>query len=779
MRTAEPITSLMTRTRKADRIALMKDSTTIARPICLVMFALLFSSLTLLSGCGGGQSLASPGVYGSQPSTDSLSTSSTKPPRDNASGPLTYRYDKDTDGRDPGEVPAEDSATSGSVSEPAISHRTATQSERNGRATGLYSIELYNEDSAAAVDDDIWRLFDLADEYYQMGVIANREASWEEAQYYFEKSLRILANLDVESDSSMTPEAVKYNTILDNIVADYRVTMRSLGRLEQDVAPSVLVERFGDLERNLNDRSIVLYDEQVPHKVTYDLPIKMNERVKKSIVYFQTVAQDAFRKYLSRSKRYRWLFEEVLTEYGLPQDLIYLSLVESGYNPNAYSWARAMGLWQFIASTGRLYGLDRDWWMDERKDPVKSTHAAARFLRDLYVKFGCWELAMAAYNGGPGRVDRTMKSQNTRDFWKLRLKRQTMDYVPLIYAATIIAKDPEKYGFSEVEFEDEIRWDEVTVDRCLDLKVIAREIGCSYDDLKTLNPELLRQYTPPNVKSYKLKIPVGHSPKFFAAYDKMPSPKETSWVQHSIRAGETVSSIAARYGVSQYAILAANNLSANSRIYAGKQLIVPVPLGSQGSVAEKQNRTYEAEGAVYTVRAGDTMWDIARAFGTSVDALRRVNYIERGSRIYVGQKLKLPTDASNINRSNTSRYATRQVEEAATLSSTGGSSSSVYVVRKGDTIWDIAKAHGTTTSAIRALNGLGRSSRIYPGQKLKVGGASSSSGGSFVVYKVQRGDTLARIAKQYRTTISRIAAWNGMTDPDNLRVGDEIKILVQ
>ncbi|MCB2201411.1 LysM peptidoglycan-binding domain-containing protein [bacterium] len=754
----------------------MKDSSKFARPYTLLALLLLISSLGLLGGCGGGQSMASPGIYGSQSPADTVSTDTDKtPPRNETTGPLTYRYGKDDVDHDPGEVPDDDSTVATSQSKQKISHRTATDNAATSRAVGLYGIEIYNEDSAAAVDDDIWRLFDLAEEYYQMGVIANREASWEEAQYYFEKSLRIMANLDVESDSALTPEATKYNTILDNVVADYRVTMRSLGRLEQDVAPSVLVERFGDLERNLSDDSIVVFGNEAPQRITYDLPVVMNERVKKSIVYFQTVAKDAFRKYLSRSKKYRWLFEDVLTEYGLPQDLIYLSLVESGYNPNAYSWARAMGLWQFISSTGRLYGLDRDWWIDERKDPVKSTRAAARFLRDLYEKFGDWELAMAAYNGGPGRVDRTMKRQQTKDFWKLNLKRQTMDYVPLIYAATIIAKDPEKYGFTDIDFEDEIRWDEILIDRCLDLKVVARELGCSFQELKDLNPELLRQYTPPNQKKYALKIPVGHKQKFLAAYDKMPSPKETSWVRHQIRRGETVSTIAARYGVSQYAILAANNLSNRSRIYAGKYLIVPVPLDSQEDGAPKKNRKYEADDAVYTVRAGDTMWDIARAFGTTVAALRRVNYIERGSRIYVGQKLKLPTDASNLSRTPTPRYASRPQETQPTISASDDAGSGVYVVRKGDTIWDIARAHGTTTSAIRTLNGLGRSSRIYPGQKLKVGG----SGSGFVVYKVRRGDTLAQIAKQYRTTISRIAAWNGMTDPDNLRVGEEIKILVQ
>ncbi len=291
---------------------------------------------------------------------------------------------------------------------------------------------------------------------------------------------------------------------------------------------------------------------------------------------------------LRRSKKYTPMMKRILKEHGMPSDLIYLSLVESGYNAHAYSWARAMGLWQFIASTGRMYGLKRSWWIDERKDPIKSTHAACVFLKELYTKYGSWPLAMAAYNGGPGRVSRTIKKQRTRDFWKLKLRRQTMDYVPLIMAATIIGKNPEKYGFHVTDFEPEIVWEVVTVKRCLDLKTVAKGIGSSLSQMKLLNPELLRNYTPPSAKKYDLKIPVGKTEKFWAAYPKMKSPKETSWVRHKIRRGETVSTIASRFGVSQYAILEANNLR-SSRIYAGKTLIVPVPLGRSKRSSKKRS----------------------------------------------------------------------------------------------------------------------------------------------------------------------------------------------
>ena len=646
-------------------------------------------------------------------------------------------------------------------------------------------------DSASAVDDEIWRELDLAEEYHSLGVMANREGSWEEAQYYFEKGLKILSQLDIEAPEEnetdedgtksankvkeTTPEAAKYSQILNNTVADYRVALRSLGKLEEDVSSAVLVERFGDLASSLHD-DVHLYQGEIK-PVTYDLPVVMNERVKSSIIYFQTVAKDAFAKYLRRSKKYTPMMKEIINQYGLPEDLIYLSLVESGYSPHAYSWARAMGLWQFIASTGRLYNMDRDWWIDERKDPIKSTHAACRFLKDLYEQFGDWELAMAAYNGGPGRVGRTIKSQGTRDFWKMKLPRQTMDYVPLIMAATIIGKDPVKYGFNVTEFEPEVVWDSVTIDRCLDLKTIAKSLDCSLVELKELNPELIRNYTPPNVNKYSLKVPKGTSEKFWTEYKSMSSPKETSWVKHTINRGETLSTIASKYGISHYALKEANNLR-TTRIVAGRQLIVPVPMDREyASQAPREDKDYSASNSIYQVRSGDTMWDIARAFGTTVSALREANAIGRGARIYVGQKMKIPSNSSRlVDKNEVSRGATPPVISKVTPDkSVETAPNASYKVQRGDTLWDIARRFGTTTSYLRQINNLGRSSKITPGMTLKVSGSVSE----FVTHKVRRGETLSLIARKYRTTSARIMTQNNIEDPDQIQIGSSLRIYLK
>lgn len=617
--------------------------------------------------------------------------------------------------------------------------------------------EFYS-DSAYAVDDEIWRRLHEAQDYFAQGVAANQEASWEEAQYYLERALTVMADLDIDTVGN-TPEAKRYGSLLIEIIADYRLTLLSLGTLPEDASPSAFLERFSSMG---DYGDLKVEGEKIP--VTYNVPIVLNEKVKKSIIYFQTVAREAFEKYLERSGKYIPLMTEILAEHGIPTDIVYLPLIESGFNCRAYSWARASGPWQFIASTGRLYGLNRNWWYDERRDFVKSTHAAAKFLKHLYEKFGDWELALAAYNGGPGRIERTIRRQKTTNFWDMNLRKQTEDYVPFYMAATIIAKDPELYGF-HIHYDDPVTYDEVVIDKCLDLKSVAKATGTTMDQVQDLNPELLRGVTPPKNGKYNLRIPKGTKDKFLANLPELESPNETSWVRHQIRRGETVSSIASKYGVSQYAILEANNLSRRSKIYAGKSLIVPVPLDGRAVTSRSRPKTRYATGEnTYIVQKGDNLWEISRSFNTTPEKLRSLNYLGNSSRIYVGQVLKLPGS------DNPKQETARKDYDREPASST-----QAYSVKKGDTLWDIAKRFGTTTATLRRLNGLNRSSRIYVGQKLLVTGGSPSSD-DYLIYIVRRGDTLSEIAKAFRTSVSSLKRLNNIVDVTKLRVGTRLKI---
>ena len=647
-------------------------------------------------------------------------------------------------------------------------------------------------DYSAAVDDEIWRQLDLAGEYFSMGVVANQDGSWDEAQYYFERSLKILGDLDIEAedtpDSTASLEIKRYNGLLDNVVSSYNVTLLSLGKLPADISPSALRERLRDFGTiSIDSSEIPPADTGKPGVVTYDMPIVMNDRVRASIKYFQTDARDAFLRYYSRSTRYMPMIQEIFRSYGLPEDLGYLALVESGYNSKAYSWARAAGLWQFISSTGRLYGLKRSWWYDERRDPIKSTHAAAKYLKWLYQQFGDWELAMAAYNAGPGKVRRTMKRDRTDDYWKLRhLRRETKNYIPLYMAATIICKNPRKYGFNpdEVEFAEPFEYDVVVVDKTLALKDVAKACGTTEAELMHLNSELLRKHTPPKAKRYKLKIPKGTKAIFAAAYDGLESPEEMSWVKHRIRRGETISTIASKYGVSQYAIREANNMShRHSRIYAGKTLIVPVPLDGAPSKSKRHRGKRKAENGVYIVRSGDSVYDIARSFNVSMASIKNLNNIGRRGRIYVNQRLRIPGLASSSG-SATLAYQDKSGKKKSTAKqkTTGKSSSREsfkHRVRRGENLTVIARRYGVTVSQLRRWNHLGASAMLHPNQTLKIEkgipGKGGGKGGANS-YVVRSGDSLWKIAKRFGVKVSRLKRWNGLSSRSRLYPGQSISL---
>jgi membrane-bound lytic murein transglycosylase D len=387
-----------------------------------------------------------------------------------------------------------------------------------------------------------------------------------------------------------------------------------------------------------------------------------------------------------------------------------MALIESGFNPNAYSWAHAAGPWQFISSTGRLYGLDRDWWVDERRDPVKSTRAAARHLVDLYEEFHSWPLVLAAYNCGARRVKRAMQSAKTSDFWKLKLPRQTRNYVPLFMAATVIAKSPEAYGFS-IEYESPLEYDQVDITDCTDLRVAARCCGSTSDEIKNLNPELRRWCTPPNSSAYRLKIPKGTKARFQQKYALIPASEKISWQRHKIRKGETLSVIARYYGTSISAIKEANSLRSSHRIIAGKHLLIPIAAsGSPAkttaiSTSSVDSKTETTGGKlVYKVRRGDNLSRIARNFGISLSQLCRWNNLRTGKYIYPGDRLTvyLPTEVEGSSESP---------EVYTEL---------IYTVRRGDTLWDIANDFGVSLAALARDNGLKNPSRIWPGRKLKI-----------------------------------------------------------
>ncbi len=301
--------------------------------------------------------------------------------------------------------------------------------------------------------------------------------------------------------------------------------------------------------------------------------------VQKHINYFTGKIKERFSIWLARSGKYLELMKSILKENNVPEDIVFLPLIESGFNANAYSPARAVGYWQFIASTARNYGLEINWWKDERKDPVKSTIAAANYLKDLYKMFGSWNLAMAAYNAGEGKIQRALDRSNADDYWSLLstryIRNETKDYVPKFIAASMIATDPQKFGFENLEYHDPLKYDLVTVMSPVDLEIIAEAAETSIETIKELNPELRRWCTPPYMPEYTLRIPKGKKETFQQNFSKIPEDRRFSLDKYTVKKGDTFKKISKKTGVPEEVIFDLNDLENIMPLKEGKTVYIP------------------------------------------------------------------------------------------------------------------------------------------------------------------------------------------------------------
>src|ERR1700756_3761046 len=407
--------------------------------------------------------------------------------------------------------------------------------------------------------------------------------------------------------------------------------------------------------------------EEAAKSLSHDLPLTVNDEVLQFLNFFQTPkGRDIVENGLRRSGKYRDMISRVLREEGLPQDLIYLAQAESAFQPLALSRAGARGIWQFVAYRGQEYGLKRTWWVDERMDPEKATRAAAQHLRDLYGLFGDWYLAIAAYNCGPGNVQRGVERTGYADFWELYkrnvLPRETKNYVPIILALTLIAKDAPHYGIS-VDAEQPVETDVVKPGRAIDLRLVAETIDVDVATLRTLNPSLLRMATPDD-PGFVLHLPKGTAGTFSAEIADIPADKWVSWRRHRVESGETLTLIAKKYRVTAGAIAAANDLEAGTGLEAGEKLIIP----AARPVEETKSRLVR-----YRVRRGDTLGGIADQFSVTDGDIRRWNGL-KGGKVSRGMVLRIYTvGGAPETRTVKSSAKTRRKKPAGASGSPGGS----------------------------------------------------------------------------------------------------------
>jgi membrane-bound lytic murein transglycosylase D len=381
-----------------------------------------------------------------------------------------------------------------------------------------------------------------------------------------------------------------------------------------------------------------------------DIPLALNSKVEYFLYYFQTSGRQSFSRWLSRSSRYLPMMKEILKREGMPEDLVYVAMIESGFQMHARSWANAVGPWQFISDTGRRYSLRIDQWVDERKDPVKATTAAALYLKELHGIFnGDWYLAAAGYNAGENKILRAISMYNTSDFWEISqgsyLKRETKEYVPKLLAAAIIAKEPARYGFSDISYLPAIEFETVKIPSRTDLELVAKLSGTTYDTIRELNPDLRHWCTPPNYPDYELKLPKGTKQQFELEYAKIPGDKRFTekvlYTNYQARKKDSLKSVARRFGTSPETLSKLNGLSRKTRL-AGRTLVVPVKQTVDFSHEGRSAHASAKKGSFakyYTVKKGDTLHALAKRFNVSTKLLSSWNNLKNKVALKPGRRI--------------------------------------------------------------------------------------------------------------------------------------------
>ncbi len=606
------------------------------------------------------------------------------------------------------------------------------------------------------------------------------------ASKYFERAINILNRLASYPGIEKNKDFAKLS---ESIIEDYENFAESIENLDEDSPFFVIREKlFQELETIEKEKKPTISTIEIPKDTSKSLvgekpivqapkeiviPLPENEKVKKNMAFLTKAGKKGgkrfFTKWLERSSKWFPMMRRIAAEEGTPEELIYLSMIESGMMPNAVSHASAVGLWQFIRSTGELYGLNAESsvWVDERRDPEKSTRAAMRHLRDLYGMFNKWHLALAAYNCGAGRVSRILKryDADTADYWDIsdRLPKETQHYVPIYVAAAKIALDPESYGFNtdSLNFHDKYDYDTYELTEPLSFNVIAKCSDTTVHAIRDLNPELIRSVTPLDQESYVIKLPKNKKRLFSARLSTLTPEEKEPWIEHQVSRGESLYSIAREYGVSRKELAVANDLSSpRARLRTGTKLLIPMNKEEflaekkkeeekRGETSAKKEEIKKSETAgVHAVQKGETLFSIAENYGVNIAKLKGLNDISNDN-IKVGQKLIIPGNEEQI--------AKNDEKETKYLK---------HRVRRGESLYGIARDYGVNISSIKSLNKLA-SDRLYIGQILVIETevekdeyAQKSGKTQTVSHKVQRGETLNSIAASYGVTEDNLKKWN-------------------
>ncbi len=550
---------------------------------------------------------------------------------------------------------------------------------------------------------------------YQAGQDNYHSGHLEAAKQNFDSAFNLLlgSGFDLRGDDRLEQEL---DRLLDGVNGlELAALQQGDGFAEQKSEPAP-IDEANELNPTV-DANVKAKAEAEIRSTHSGLPLVMTDQVAGFITYFSNRGRGTFERALARSGRYEDMIRSILKEEGVPLELIYLAQAESGFHPLAVSRAGARGMWQFMGSRAQGYGLERSWWVDDRQDPEKATRAAAHHLKDLYNEFGDWYLAMAAYNSGPGTVQSAVKRTGYADFWELYrrnvLPKETRNYVPIILAVTIMAKNPAQYGLDSVVKDKPVPYDTVKINYPIDLRLAAECVDATTEQLLDLNPSLLRMTTPRSTEKdsqFELHLPAGTADKFQVAVASIPVDKRVWWRYHKVQGPETLASIARTYRTTPKAIAEANGLNEGlnheldkAAVAPETRLIIPIATGKDADTS-----TYARAITRYKIRRGDTVESIADNFGVSAKMVRGWNHLKGES--LAGRKilyLHLPVTATAEVKTATRRAGSRAVGTHHQLTQTAASKAALvkrHKVKQGETLYSIANSYNTTVTALKHDN---------------------------------------------------------------------------
>ncbi len=569
--------------------------------------------------------------------------------------------------------------------------------------------------------DPVADLIARVQKQYQEGLASYSAGDIEAARKSFDNAFNLLleSDLDVRSDERL-------QKAFDQLVADVDKLDVSPSGLDADSQKSepAPIDETNELAPAADAATVA--KAQAAFRSTHsDLPLMLTDQVAGFISYFSGRGRPSFERAFARSGRYRSMMLPILKEEGVPQDLIYLAQAESGFHPLAVSRAGARGIWQFMATRARGYGLERTPYVDDRQDPVESTRAAARHLKDLYAQFGDWYLAMAAYNSGPGSVQAAVRRTGFADFWELYrrnvLPKETRNYVPIILAVTIMAKNPAQYGLDSVAMETPAAYDTVTVNYAVDLRLVADCADSNLSEIQDLNPKLLRLTTPKDTK-FELHLPAGTKDQYQTAIAAVPSDMRLWWRYHKVQPGETLASISKTYRTTSAAITDANHLD-DSELEANAKLLIPI---APGKHPVSDTVAYSKHITRYKVRKGDSVESVAEIFGVPAQMVRRWNGLRgdslHGRRVLAIRQPITPSArdaeaaAANSNKTTSTKSSHKPHPAATAATNRGGPVH--HTVKSGESLTSIASTYNTTVAALKSANP--KVAVLHPGMVLTV-----------------------------------------------------------